>query len=110
MEVSKYPKGYALCRRPPLSREGLCGGGYVVPAQLPCLFFWLLVVLSFLVFLGNAEAEWLLEVSFMVFLLTAVTLDMDIVFFGCPKPIIWQARCFHFSTRGAILAAWGHPG
>ena len=31
-----YLKGYALCRRPPLSGRGLRGGGYVVLAHLPC--------------------------------------------------------------------------
>ena len=29
-------KGYALCRRPPLSGRGLRGGGYVVLAHLLC--------------------------------------------------------------------------
>ena len=29
-------KGYALCRRPPLSGRGLRGGGYVALAHLPC--------------------------------------------------------------------------
>ena len=31
-----YLKGYALCRRPPLSGRGLRGGGYVALAQLRC--------------------------------------------------------------------------
>ena len=43
----------------------------------------------------------------MVFLLIAVTLDMDIAIFECPKPIIRQAWCISFK---AILATRGHPG
>ena len=31
-----YLKGYTLCHRPPLSRRGLSGGGFVVLAQLLC--------------------------------------------------------------------------
>ena len=36
--------GYVLCRRPPLSGRGLCGGGCVVLAEVPC---WILVFRRF---------------------------------------------------------------
>ena len=32
------------------------------------------------------------------------------VYFGCSKPLIWQALCLHLGTLGTILAGWGHPG
>ena len=35
-DIYIYLKGYALCRRPPLSGRGLRGGGYVALAHLPC--------------------------------------------------------------------------
>ena len=70
--VSKNPwlrnlKGYALCRRPPLSGRGLCGGGYVVLAHLPCWVYWLLVVLSVLVFLWNVLKQVVFWRSFLWF-------------------------------------------
>ena len=44
-------EGYALCRWPPHLGKGVCGGGYVRLALLPCWVCWLLVVLKVLVFL-----------------------------------------------------------
>ena len=74
-------KGYALCRRPPLSGRGLCGGGYVVLAGFTgCWLFW---VLWFPV--ECAEASWLLEVGFYCFPVTAVTLDSNFAILGVPN-------------------------
>ena len=49
---------------------------------------------------GCAEAGWLLEASFMVFLLMAVTLDTDIINMG------FQYLCFG-RPGASSSAAWG---
>ena len=93
---SFYLKGYALCRRPPLSGRGLRGGGYVALAQLPCWVYWLLVVLSVLVFLWSVWKQggfW-----------------RRILLFWLSKTYHLEACCLHFPTLGTILSAWGHPG
>ena len=46
---------------------------------------------------------------FMVFSLTAVTLDAEIVILGI-QTIIWQSWCLHWTILGAISSAWGRPG
>ena len=93
---SFYLKGYALCRRPPLSGRGLRGGGYVALAHLPCWVYWLLVVLSVLVFLWSVWKQggfW-----------------RRILLFWLSKTYHLEACCLHFPTLGTILSAWGHPG
>ena len=47
-----------------------------------------------------AEASWLLEVIFWDLPTRGCYLGHDICYFGCPKPIIWQAWCLHFSPWG----------
>ena len=56
-----------------------------------------------------AEAGWLLEVSFHSIFNYSCFFGYGYCYFGCPKPIIWQACCLHFITLGTILSAWGHP-
>ena len=98
-----YLKGYALCRRPPLSGRGLCGGGYVVLAHLPCWVYWLFVVLSVLVLLWEVQKQvWFWRLVFTAFSVIALTLDTDIVF--------WVPKTFHsvgfvppFYYSGGIL-------
>ena len=90
-------KGYALCRRPPLSGRGLRGGGYVALAHLPCWVYWLLVVLRALVFL---EASCFLELGFYCFSSCSCYFGHEFCYFGCPKPIIWR-------PVASILPPWG---
>ena len=92
-----YIKGYALCRRPPRSGRGLCGGGgYVVLAGFTgCWLFW---VLWFPV--KCAEASWLLEVGFYCFSSYSCYFGHEFCYFGRPKPIIW-------SPVASILLPWG---
>ena len=47
--------------------------------------------------------------SIMVFSTYSCYFGHGCCYFGCPKPIIWQAWCLHFTTLGTILTAWGHP-
>ena len=80
---NKNIKGYALCRQPPLSRRGLSCGCFVVLAHLPCWVYWLLVVLSVLVFLWNVWKQvgfW--RLVFIVLPITAVTLDTNFAILG----------------------------
>ena len=56
------------------------------------------------------EASWLLELGFYCFSNYSCYFGHEFCYFGCPKPIIWQAWCLHFTTLGTILSAWGHPG
>ena len=93
-------KGYALCRRPPLSGRGLRGGGYVALAHLPCWVYWLLVVLSVLVFLWNVRKQVVFWRSFfMVFPLVAVTWHTNF--------IILSVQNLSFDRPGAsIFPPW----
>ena len=96
LKLLRNLKGYALCRRPPLSGRGLCGGGYVVLAGFTgCWLFW---VLWFPV--KCAEASWLLEVGFYCFSSYSCHFGREFCYFGCPKPIIWYACWLHFTTLG----------
>ena len=99
--VMFYLKGYALCRRPPLSGRGLCGGGYVVLAHLLCWVCQLLVVLSVLAFLWNVRKQVVFWRSFfMVFPLVAVTWDTIFIILGVQN--------LSFDKPGAsIFLPWG---
>ena len=95
-----YLKGYALCRRPPLSGRVLRGGGYVALAHLPCWVYWLLLVLIVLVFLWNVWKQvGFLSLAFIVFPATAVTLDTNFGILGVQN-----------LSFGGLLPPFYHPG
>ena len=98
-------KGYPLCRRPH-SR------GFVLVAEvclLRCLVdYWCRRSEFFGLNVKCAEAGWLLEISFHSFLTSSSYFGHGHWHLGSSKFIIWQAWCPHFSTLGAVLAAYGH--
>ena len=88
-------KGYALCRRPPLSGRGFCGSG--------CAVLAVFLVCSFFVFLSNVRRQVaLLAIRFRVFSLIAVTSDSDIILGTKTYYLAGLALC----TLEAIFAAW----
>ena len=89
-------------RRPPLSGRELRGGGCVVLAHLLCWVYWLLVVLSVLVFLWNVRKQVVFWRSFfMVFPLVAVSWDTNFIISGAPN--------LSFDRPGAtIFLPWNH--
>ena len=84
--------GYSLCRRPPLSGRGLCGGCYVVLAHLEMC--------------GSMFAAG--GLFFYSSFTYSSRFGRRYCYFGHPKPIIWEAWCLNFIALGAILSAWGH--
>ena len=85
-----------LCRRPPLSGRGLCGGGCCASsaASLGLLVFGCFKFLDFPV--KCKDAGWFLEVKFHG-IFSSCHFEHGYCYFGCPKPSILQAMCLHLA-------------